>query len=64
MKLKDFIIESSADYTMTEQQIKEAMAGSGKMKVTDLMNYMKSRYPGKYDPKLAKVCAQEIVRSF
>lgn len=62
MKLKDLLNES--EYTMTEQQIKEAMAGSGKMKITDLMNYMKVRYTGKYDPKLAKECAKEIVASF
>lgn len=57
---KSFLAES---YTMDEQKIKEAMTGSGKTKVTDLMNYMKAKYSGQYDPKLAKECAKEIVDS-
>jgi hypothetical protein len=47
---------------MSEGKIKEAMAESGKTNVTLLMGYMKARYEGKYDVKLAKQCAKEIVK--
>lgn len=57
------LLESGKTYSMDEQKIKEAMASSGKTKVTDLMNYMKARYAGQYDLKLAKECAKEIVSS-
>ena len=57
------LLESGKTYSMDEQKIKEAMASSGKTKITDLMNYMKAKYAGQYDTKLAKECAKEIVDS-
>lgn len=57
------LLESGKTYSMDEQKIKEAMASSGKTKITDLMNYMKAKYTGQYDTKLAKECAKEIVDS-
>ena len=57
------LLESGKTYSMDEQKIKEAMASSGKTKITDLMNYMKVRFNGQYDVKLAKECAKEIVDS-
>ncbi len=57
MKLKDLLKEAKE---MTEGQIKEAMAMSGKITIPQLMSYMKSRYTGKYDLNLAKICAKEI----
>lgn len=46
---------------MSEDSIKQAMAESGKMKITQLMSYMKARYQGKYDTKLAREIAREMV---
>lgn len=46
---------------MSERQVKEAMAQSGKWKVSDLLGYMESRYKGKYDKKQAKIWAKEIL---
>ena len=37
------------------------MAESGKMKVAQLMSYMKAKYEGKYDPKVARENAKELV---
>lgn len=46
---------------MTEDNVREKMAESGKMKVKQLMDYMKVRYAGKYDIKLARENAKEII---
>lgn len=62
MSFREFIGESN-EFQMSEDKIKQAMAESGKMKVAELMSYMKGKYAGKYDLKLAKECAKEIVAS-
>jgi len=46
---------------MTETEIRQALAESGKMRVVDMMTYMKHRYNGKYDVKLARTNAKELV---
>ena len=49
------------EYDMDEDAIRQAMAESGKMKVAQLMSYMKAKYAGKYDLKLARENAKELV---
>jgi len=49
------------EYEMSEDDIRQAMAESGKMKVKQLMDYMKAKYAGKYDPKVARENAKELV---
>lgn len=44
----------------SESQIKERMAESGKITIPQLMSYMKGHYPGKYDNKLARMCARDL----
>ncbi len=62
MRLRE-LLEENESTEMSEGQIKEAMAESGKMSIPQLMSYMKSKYAGKYDLKLAKMCAREIKNS-
>jgi len=47
---------------MTESQITQAMAESGKMTQRDLMGSMKARHLGKYDLKLARSIAKRLVQ--
>lgn len=61
MKVSSFLKEQ--EYSMGESAIKQAMAESGKMTQKQLLDYMKAKHDGKYDPKLAKECAKEIVSS-
>lgn len=49
------------EYEYDESKIREIMAQSGKMKVKQLMDYMKARHAGKYDPKVARENAKELV---
>jgi len=53
-------VNEAKEYEMSEDDIRQAMAESGKMKASDLMKYMKSRHAGKYDPKVAKENAKEL----
>jgi len=46
---------------MDEFKIREAIAESGKMTVRDIMSYLKHRHEGKYDVKLARKNAKELV---
>ena len=57
--LEEMVLEK--EYEMSEDDIREKMAESGKMKVKQLMDYMKAKYDGKYDPKLARANAKDIV---
>ena len=51
---------SNKKYELNEDQVVEIMAESGKSKVSELMKYLKAKYNGKYDPKLAKENAIRI----
>jgi len=55
------ILSEGKTYEMGADKIRQAMAESGKMKVSELMKYMKTRYAGKYDVKLARENAKELV---
>jgi len=59
--IKEVITEETSKLSVYD--IEDIMAQSGKTKVRDLLDYMKYRYPGKYDPKDAKVAASNIVKS-
>jgi len=59
-KLKESNVNES-DEQMSEMKIREAMAESGKTRVNDLMKYMKAHYAGKYDIKVARENAKELV---
>ena len=54
-------IFEAKEYTMSDDDVRQAMAQSGKMKVKQLMDYMKFRHEGKYDPKEARLTAKELV---
>ena len=58
---KEYQLDEAKEYEMDEDKIRQVMAESGKMKVKQLMDYMKSRYEGKYDPKVARENAKELV---
>lgn len=45
---------------LTEDQIREIFAESGKMKASQMMSYLKSRYAGQYDSKVARANAKEM----
>lgn len=47
---------------MTEDQIIEAMAESGKMSCKEMLAYMECRYHGKYDKKIARKEAKRLVK--
>lgn len=47
---------------MSRDEITQAMAESGKMKLKDLMSYMKVKYSGKYDIELAKEIAKDLIK--
>ena len=49
------------EYSMSEDNVRQAMAESGKSKVAELMSYMKAKYAGKYDTKMARMNAKELV---
>lgn len=49
-------------YQMTEFEIKERLAESGKTTKKELRNYLK-RFDGRYDKKLGKKCIDEIYNS-
>jgi hypothetical protein len=56
----EFLTESEHQM-MSEDKIRQALAESGKMTVRDMMAYMKRMHAGKYDVKLAKKNAKELV---
>jgi hypothetical protein len=45
---------------MTNSEIRKAIAESGKMRVTEVVNYFKSRYPGA-DIKTVKSEAKDMI---
>lgn len=45
---------------LTESQIRQAIAESGKMTATQMISYIKSKYPGRYDEKMLKENAKEL----
>ena len=47
---------------MNDLNIREVLAESGKLTVSQMMNYLKSRYNGKYDIKTARNEAKDLVR--
>lgn len=57
MKQSDLKQESK----MTEMEIRRAMAESGRTRVSDLMRVMKHQYTDRYDNKLARKVARELV---
>ena len=46
---------------MNEFEIREALAESGKTRVNDMMAYLKHWHAGKYDVRLARKIAKELV---
>lgn len=46
---------------MNEMQIRRAMAESGRSRISDLMRVMKHQYAGRYDRKLARKVAGDLV---
>jgi hypothetical protein len=62
--LQEHIDESvnESSYEMDRWKIREAIAESGKMSLKDVMNYLNFRYEGKFDVKLAKEDAKEMIK--
>lgn len=45
-------------------KLREILAGTGKTKASDLMNYLKVKYAGQFDIKTAKEVIKELVTEF
>ena len=45
---------------MTNSQIREAIAESGKMRISEVVSYFKSKYPGA-DIKTVKIEAKDMI---
>lgn len=43
-------------------KIREAIAESGKTRIGEIMSYLKYRYDGRYDVKMAREQAREMVK--
>lgn len=46
---------------LTESQIREIFAESGKMTVREMISYLEARHSGNYDKKVARDNATELV---
>lgn len=48
---------------LTESQIREIFAESGKMTIREMMAYLENKYSGLYDKNLALQNAKELIKS-
>ena len=46
---------------LSEDEIRERIAESGKMRINEVVAYFKGRFPGRFDLKVLKANAKEMI---